>query len=515
MREFTGILRSADMKGLRSSPLQVRNVPYLFQAHNVRIEEHGIRPFEPVIDPFNDTLDVVFPFPQLFHGDKVTLLADEQQIQLVNDTWDTEVLVTVDPATLRPTAIQPGGVWHFVDLFDAWYLFNGSCVVFKTGFDNELQRPRNEAYVANLPTITTGCKHRGRIVTGGFDRQNFWNYMWTDIFDEWRDKFQWMDWLDASAPDDNFVVWSSIGGGDFPLWLIYPFDSNNARLKPTAASVIERIKRNEFGWMPLENSGNILRVAPLGKHFIAYGTQGIYALSAPAGRTDVADTYGKHMLKAIGILDRGSVGVSKDRHIFIDAKLRLWSIDPELRLQELDYREWMPDSETVITYDDNTDRFFLSDSDGAYLLDIGGLSSHNQAITSTIEKDGITYGLFEDLDIDDNAMLVTTGFDLQVRGIKTITSIVLGLVGGGTISVAVDYRYTDDDKTWSRTAWHPVNREGIAHPRIAGTDFRVVVRASDYTTFELDYIQVKWQSSDKRSLRGPGPTSLYGSQNAL
>ena len=73
---------------------------------------------------------------------------------------------------------------------------------------------------------------------------------------------------------------------------------------------------------------------------------------------------------------------------------------------------------------------------------------------------------------------------------------------------AVDYRHKLYEAIQSGR-WKPVSKQGTVAPISSGIDFKVKLKALDYTRFDVDSIIIKWKVSDKRMIRGP-----YGSINA-
>ncbi len=109
-------------------------------------------------------------------------------------------------------------------------------------------------------------------------------------------------------------------------------------------------------------------------------------------------------------------------------------------------------------------------------------------------------GLWVDL-ADSEARITTDLIDMGYRGFKGTEVIEAGFVGGGTVEVALDWRMKSDDAL-SRTNWVEVNDQGIATNKVSGTEFRVAIRGSDYTSFEIDYLKLRYKMSDIRSIRG-------------
>ena len=515
MREYTHIIREPLRKGLRPDTREKRGDQFLVEAFNVLPSRHGLKSYETLTDPFSGNEAVSFPFPQLLRGNRVSLLAGSTSLKSVNesvDPWTASSITTYDPASpATPKAITAGSSWHFVDCGDSYFLFNGSCVVFKSGKES-LDDASAKVFCQNTVTVQSGCVHKGRVIVGGFDSSNLWQSHWTSIFTAWKAQFGASD-PDTGSQDDiggNWVMWSSIGGGDIPLWLFaqpsYTYD-----LSIIEQRVIEKIRLNEMGWMMMPFQGTVRRVAPLGELVVVYGDDGVALLKFNPPTEHRPSTYGVVGFKMVGVESRDAVGVSPFLHVFYDASGVLWSVESNGNITRLGYSEFLYDivgGDAVVSFDEYENRFVIAGANEAFAFGEGALTEHFQRVTGMHFVDGGTVGLSDDLDgaTDGQARIVTNIIDFDTRGVKTITSVHIACDTTATLEVAVDYRH-DQSSGFTRTGFVPVNSEGVAFIRITGTDMRVVVRADDYADFEIDYMEIKWQSSDKRFRRGPDASS--------
>lgn len=512
MREYNERIEEALTNGIHRDVRRRKNLPFLTDAYNLKVSEYGLKFFEPFVDPFSGSVPVNFPFPQIIRGDNETLLADETRIYTVNTSvvpWQrTQIdFVDLEGAASNPTA---GGPWHFVDYKSGWLLLNGSSVVMKD-VSGRLTGNSDTFYAFDDVTIKAGCYHRGRTITGGFDASNIWGDRWSDLFQMILEASD--DGLELSHNDidKSYVLWSSVGGGDFPLWLFKPVlvgygitgfeavDYGYSLNDISSSRFIEMLRRNEFGFMPMDWDGEVIGLGSMGKHVIVLGTEGVTALTLVSGM----NTYGKTNLLSTGIATRSSFHVSERRALLLDREGSLWSIGPSLEIERLGYEDSLSSllgNDIVITHNEEDDEYYISDGTECYVFSRQGLTRVSHHPTSLHFVDGGVVGLFSD-DIDNTALVVSGVYDLGLRGLKTITSINLGSAGGGDVDVAIDYRYSSNDN-FQRSPFTRVNKEGNAYVCITCLDFRVVVRASDYTNYELDYIDVKFQIPDKRQIRG-------------
>lgn len=490
-------------QGLRPDVRDGRKSNYLVDLFNLVPTIRGLEPWEKPIDPFVGTV-ISWPFPQLIRGDHMTFRLTGTTIAEVNESvvpWTSAAISTFDPAIpANAKAITAGGVWHLADFMNSWYLFNGSCVVFRTGLDL-LNEDSVKTYVQDAVTITTGCEFKGRTILGGFDPANFWQTALSNIFDTWGDEVA--ESIGRSIQDigPNWVAWSSIGGGDLPFLLFHPA-GYTYNFAPSASRLLDIFRRNEAGWMPMPFQGRVLCIKPLGDRVIVYGEDGIVALTPTGGGGGVPPTFGRDKIAPIGIPQRGAVGGDKTAHVFVDTEGDLWRLTGQ-GIQRLGYKEYLStllDEEIVVSMDTKRRRFFIGSNTNGFVLD-NGLGKVKTSITSCDFVQGGLVGYTNDFGLD-TATILTNEFDVSIRGIKTITYVLVNAVSAFLLECRVWYRF-EKDAAWAQGDWVPFNAEGAARVQTSGVDFRVEIRGADYTDLYLDYIQVAFQVSDKRFHRHP------------
>lgn len=505
MREFLFDITIEQVNGIRQKERAGRKSGYLVDLYNLIPTTDGLIPWERPIDPFAGTV-VDWPFPQLIRGKQITLLAAEASISEVSESsvpWTSTPITLYDafnPAVEK--AITPGGVWHFVDLYNAWYAFNGNCTIWRGGLDL-LNEQAVKTYVQDQVTITTGCEHKGRVITGGFDNANFWNADLQAIFNTWLSEIPGNIGRSIQDIGQNWVAWSTIGGGDFPFILFHP-DGYGYNFEASAERLLNIFRRNEAGWMPMPFQGRVLAIKPIGdKDVVVYGEDGVAILTFDPGRgSGVPPTYGVRKVSDSGLAQRGAVAGNLSGHIYIDTSGTLRRVTAE-GVAEVGYRqEFSPllDSTLVITHDTHNKRFYISHDNGGYVLE-SGLGRTKSQITSCEYAAGGVLGISFDTGTDE-ASLITNEFDMSIRDIKTLTTIFANVRSAALVEVRIHYRYGADDD-WAQGPWIELTKEGYARPQISGVDFRVEVRGADYTDFILDYIQVGYQISSKRFNRAP------------
>jgi len=156
--------------------------------------------------------------------------------------------------------------------------------------------------------------------------------------------------------------------------------------------------------------------------------------------------------------------------------------------------------DVVITKNAENEDFFVSGESESFVLTEAGLGEAPQSITGACNAYGSFYGVFSE-DESTEAIVVTDVIDFGYRDLKTVTTVEVGANTSDDVFVAVDYRY-EESASWQRSSWVPVSPEGFARVQITAPDVRIAVKTSDYSGFELDYINVRWQRAGRRTVRG-------------
>jgi len=508
MREFAFDIFPTPPLGLRPNARALHRVEHFVEAQNVQGSPYGLEGYEPVTDPFTGSETVVWPNPQVHRGELITLLFGATSLKDVNEgvvPWTAAAVTTYDPDNPSSTkAITSGGQWHVADMGSFFYAFNDSCVVFRLNVEGTLGLP-NKTFVQNSVTIRTGCSHRGRIIFGGFNSANFWNESWQKIFEQWKaDVESTLEGLSTTDIAGNWVFWSSIGGGDFPLWLFYPFLYDTGHSAPTAERFIELLKRNELGWMQMPFQGDVVRTKPLGDNIIVYGKDGIAALIPSKVIGETPSTFGLRELTKFGVVQRDAIGGDENSHIFIDETGELWQITGDLNVQRLGYSEFlfpMIGESIRINYDPQDQQFWISSDNHSFLFNNFGLYKVYQRVTSGAFVNGAFVGLFSN-QADVSALVTTSPLDMGHFGLKMITFIGVDVRASADVLVAIDYRYTRN-VAWARGKWVILNKEGNARVNVSGLEFRIAVKCATSPGFEIDDGKVRWQRDDLRVVRGP------------
>jgi len=501
MQEFNQPIQKALTQGLRIRSDAGRGTEFLTQCQYMKPLQFGLRPCVDCINPFDEDYFVEWYFPQPIVTSSETLLAYEDAIYSVTK-GATYVTYALDDPGVRK-AITGRGVWHYADLGEGWLLFNGTCVVFRLSTETMFGE---EAiiYCQDAVSVQTGCASRGRLILGGFNPAQLFSGTWGEI---------WNIYLNSlSAPistepisSDNFVYWSSIGGGD----ILLPFAPGLIKDGVVKEDMpdehdeeffLELFRRNELGFMPMPWQGSVLRVKPLGKGIAVYGTEGIAGL-IPA--LEPYPTYGLQRVADFGIASRGAVGGDEQGHILVDAAGNVWRIDDNFALRKLGYKEYIASllsDEIIIVKNAEHNEYHISGKDESFVLTPQGLGESPQYITGAYNIDGEFVGVFDTAESKD-VVVITDIIDFNYRDLKTITTVEIGCNAVSSVYVAIDYRY-EKQGFWQRSTWVLTSPEGFARMQITALEFRIAVKCDSYEGFELDYINVRWQTCGRRTVRG-------------
>ena len=432
-------------------------------------------------------MSVSWPFPQVFKGKGVILIADKSTVYEATAGPHYGLMAPAiynagDPDTI--SAIAEGGPWHFIDMHGAWMLLNGQSAVLRARPDALNPSFGNKWYGRHSFHVNTGCYHRGRVLFGGFNEVD--HPVWGRL-------------------DPNVVAWSHIGGGDG----FYPFFDELIRTDRGDGTALRDLQRLDSGYVYIDSYGEVLRTIPMGRHVIAYGSHGVSRLTPSTVKAGVTvDTYGSSPLLDIGIVGRGAAAgddlqqlcLGEDGHLY-----RIRGSEAGPQVEDLGYEEYFASmlggtDEVVIAYDHqprNRD-FYICASDEGFVLSKTGLGKVSSVVTSLIYDNGLK-GFTSSQSV--SSQFTTDQFDLGLRSIKHIQMIHIGFTDVTTPMLRVDYKY-NTNTTWSYGAWKTVNAEGFVAPAMSGVDFRLAFKGTFGANAKVDYMQMMWHGPDKRGIRG-------------
>lgn len=535
MIELTQRISGEDMtRGLAPKDLGFGS-PYATELLNLKPEEEGLVGYEELNDPFDGGVSISWPFPQVFETQEGLVLFQQDSLYEVTESttpWGISSVTTYDPENPSSTkSIIAGDSWHFASFGPAWYATNGSSLVFRTGLDDLSSGSSPKTFVGDEISIESIAAHKGRVFMGGFST-DLWESTFEQFFAEWKGQLKNLD-PSFDEISENWIAYSSIGGGDLPMWLFHP-QGYNTDLAPSKERVLRKFQQNEMGFLPLPTNSEVRAIEPLGDNLVAYCEEATFLIQLEFPRSqEVPATVGYRKLLDVGIYSRNSVGGSEFGHTFVDQFGSLWQISADGETQNIGFRNQLeqhlgPD-ECLVYESGHNDYTYIGFEEAGFLLTEQGMCEITESPTFLFsrgrEDKGTTTSHGEYF-----AQFVGPPTDFADRGLKTVTSVAAGYRGKASVECGVDYRFSPDD-VWHRTGdkdvlttssggsrdtdsdavrtvsasenLQPVNNRGIAYIRQSGGSFRFVVEADDPSKFDLDYVEVRFQLDDARHQRGP------------
>lgn len=511
MREFVLDISDSFSRGIAPDKRLAINQHVLMDAYNVQATEFGLRAFEGFVDPFMGSFPLGdFPDGQLFIGKKEAVLLKGEKIYRVDISsipYQFSEITDIDTKDRGASNTTSTNAWHFVDAGDFWMLLDGDRIYVK-----DVSETLNFEDVKHLKLlnsgIQTGSYHRGRILLGGFTDGSIWNQGWMNLLEEV--KREQADPINLPYGDikENYVLWSSIGGGDFPLWLFKPEMAVFGPLTNYAdygfdldainrTYMMDILRRNELGWMPMPWEGEVLGMAPLRDKVIVLGTGGVTGLYLSNS------TYGVHEISNLGLASRSAFGYSNTECIYIDREGSLHIINWEFQAKRLGYKQQfksMLGTNIVITYDEERRFWYISNGSVCYSLSKEGLTRVNSHPTSLHFRDGSIVGLHS-TDGDEGASVTSNWYDVGVRGLKNVMTISSRIKGGTNVRMMLEFVYSSNEPPRT-TEWRQTNKEGNVFFGVNCLAFRIHVVSDTHEDIEIDSLNVRYQIADLRAIRG-------------
>jgi hypothetical protein len=292
-----------------------------------------------------------------------------------------------------------------------------------------------------------------------------------------------------TPPISNWVAWGKIGSIDFT-----------------------QDRTNDAGMQPMSWNGEVYRIMQLGKNAVVYGDGGVTVLQPVSSPFP---TFGIKELMKVGILSRTAICGNISKHFCLDKTSRLWVIIESVgksvvsaaipTATMLGYEEFLADLvNPIMLYDYEMDHVHVCDADTGYLLTKDGLGEGYPGLTALAFQQGVkVVGAPVTLTTPPTVEFATDVIDMGIRGLKTIEVVEVGTDVTKPLFAAIDYRY-DKSLAFVTGPWQPFNKEGIAYARVTGVEFRVRIKSTAYSYFEVDYLTVHYKVTDKRAIRGPG-----------
>lgn len=515
MKEFGLDLMEYLNRGLAVHGDEPANTPGLEICHNVKPTQRGLRKHTHPERGFS-SVDVDWPYPQVFRGSQYHLLARESGIYRINIDQTLSPIYLYDyNSGDRLTDVSPRGGWHFLDHGKGWTLFSENLMIYKM-YKERLLAGVDTAQVQSDIWARTGASFKGRTVWGGFTPGHFWTSEWKSY---WEDRIG--DWpttdvgvVNLSVADrdlsPNFVMWSEIGGNLW--WLLYRSMVMEGMIEESTYGsgydtdeplLHDMLKRNEFGWMPMPWNGYVEKMLPLGDYLVVYGVGGVSVLQHS---TEPVPTLGLVPIGGgalPGVMGRNAAASGVSEHIYLDRYGDLWKIGLDLSIQRLGYSKYLKPmvkegSEVVVTYNVEEDEYYICSENYAFVLTKQGLATMDRLTTTVYQYNERVRSVY-DIRGETSQVVTTTPFNMGNTSIKSLQSIEVGGRFGGLRTRVLSRM--NGNQQFTKGGLTKSNDEGVSYNLQAGKEFKVALVGQD-DKFGIDSLKVNWKQNDKRHIRG-------------
>lgn len=294
--------------------------------------------------------------------------------------------------------------------------------------------------------------------------------------------------------------WKYSGDENKPTLIVTYTYNETSSTYPRTGSPMYPYKRTGGNYRTGPTS-TVHRVLPLGNGVMVYCADKIFYMKAAS---IPEPTFGIVPIADFGIPSTFCAEGDDTEHLFISSNKEVWRVKEGPKLERLGYKEYIGamSGTLVISKNPGLNDYYISNGSKTYLSSVYGLSEWFQYPTSLVWED-VNKRLIGPIAVSANvtAYMASDIFDFGVRGVKVITALELGSTGQA-MTANVDYKYKVTDAAFTASRFKTVNSSGSVAPIIAGTEFKVRVKGTDYTKFDLDYLTVRYKYVDKRMIRG-------------
>ncbi len=529
-REFTYRVDDALKNGLRRNKREVNNAQALESYFQAQASDFGAVKLDTISNTniiTTPSITPAHPFPQLFRNRRRELVVEAATVHRTDVTTPgtgiTMTLVQSDDGTTSDT-IAGSALWHHAWVGDSWFMTNGSTLVYETAFREGVDLSGgNGIALLKDPTINTVAATAARIFAGGVaSGAGAWltGARFLALFNTWK-QYQGLSsasyYVDENLTAEKaidevtrqFLFYSTSLGGS-KTWPFYYLVGMLGGLTTAAYDKIEpdlldQVRTGNLGMIPINTQGPIYVAKRLGNDLRVYTGDGIIHVE----ETQAGFSQGR--ILGGGVPNRNAVGGDDNEHIMVAQDGALWRFRVGEGAERLGYEEFIQPltlSSLSIVLQPTKRHYYISDGTDTYLLSGSGLSKVDSFPTGVFINKQTEESIIPGYELaggDVTFNLTSTPFDMGFNGLKTVTGVQLGIqdfATSGPVTVGFDYR-NDTSGAWLSTARVPVNDEGVGYFKITAREFKVVVEADTVNgDGKLEYIDIKWQSSDIRSQRG-------------
>lgn len=527
--------REALTKGIRPDGRVPVNAQYLIDAKNLSCTPFGakaMRSFQqPITDAALTTAGVTksYPFPQLFIGKSVTLLADATAIYDVTKSdsgnWTIAARTVYSwedfntDESLNAGTIPTGKEWHFIDLHGDWMLFNGECVVFTYS---------GITFVQSSVTMQTGAVYNdAQVLYAGFDSSDLYSIAdWPTYLATFQSKVPSDLPVDtySGGMEGNHVWWSSVAGEDrmrfFSLDLMkYGNAAASGVFTDDNPYWLQFSQRGESAGAPMPFTGTVQRMMQCGNVMMVYASNGVRMIT-PDGDGKLSGVqelpgFAPNVGLCSGTTVRLAVGGNENIQAFIDERRDLWVVEGGGGLPKatnLGYRNVFASATNILVHYDagENEFYFTGGSDFAYRLPIGGGMSKSPFLPTTVgygraNSASGPVGIRTLVSDSTTAYLQTNWFDNQGRNVVSNAVRIIVQVDAEDVTTGLQARLTykrfPNDPSPGNTGYVTVDNRGVA--KIPPTSYYmgyIEVTHPDRTTINVNDIILEFDDGERRSV---------------
>ena len=460
MRELELSISEMLKNGLRPEKVPT-GAQILTECLGFRCGKLWLEGYDQLSNPLILDIPITWPFPVFIADEKYNILVvrdsilAEDRVYEVSKDHDTIMLLH----HLDFIAYSQGSRMELADFGEYALMVNGKVTIYRETITDTWVLALAQA---KIPLMETICNFKGQAVGGGVTSA----------------------WYDC---DEHHIIWSKIGELDF-----IPDEKNTSGFR-----------RDPWG-------GIVQHVKRLGDLVIVYGSEGLTAMIPVR---EPASTFGFKEMYEIGIVNKGAVGGSILRHLFVNSNYELCEVTDK-GVNILGYQEYisrLAGKDIIVSYNQSTKDFYISNGAITFLYSPQGLTEVSQHPSSVWYSENSQH-MIPDVDDERDPYLITESIDFGLRGSKTIFVLELGITNYDQALVAIDWIM--DRNNSGVTAWVGENYQGVVNLIIAGTTFKVMMKLTGVTSDTIiSYIKLRYKMTDLRSIRGvyaPPPRGQVG-----
>jgi len=500
VREFYLPLSETFTNGLRPRPEAGKGGGYLVRSLNLVPGPLGSIVPE-IVFANKLSLAADWPFPQIAQEHGVVLgktslyeLGQDNQLSLVEPIYGT--------APEESGIIEAGGVWDIAGLgLDAWAAVNGETLLVQTP---AYPLPLEFSYGGKAVAL-----HNNRLVLdvpGSYFKTSVFGQK---VYEEWKTTAANQQLVPDDPTDVSWLLFTRPLGSDID----YPLLADLA----LAGAAPDWLYNKAPGFLLDNIRAGAVELMPV------YSDSPILGLESCAGRLLVFTSHetlwtrgeGRQLtrLARAGLRNRGASCTSPaemGQATLWVSKNRLYVFEPdargEYRVVPLGLKEHLEDLDTdqpiVCLYEPLEELFYVSHPEGCLVRSPFGVGQTNRPTTGLLRDTDLS-GVFLDDCFTPVVEFETTEVDMNIQAFKTITSIELG--GSGLVDLAFSV-IARLDQAGSKIFEGPLVLAGdqaAAFMTQAGLAFRIFGQGIIRKGAEVNYVTIKWKSTDKRTIRGP------------